>query len=117
MDIKRILKEEFQLIRKSIVGVKWQTITKRKIKRELISNGVSMVIAIFVASLLSNVFVTKSAKNLWGLGSKKVKVDKDSMALMETVLIFVVGLIVFTIVEQFMDNYYKMKDENNGKLP
>ena len=111
MDISKAVKEEAQLIVKSITGVKWQGITLRKVKRELITNGVSLTIAIFVTSLLSNFFVAKSAKNLWGLGSKKVKVDKDSMAYMETILIFVVGLIVFTLVEQIMDNYYELKDE------
>ncbi len=115
MDIKEIIKEELQLIGRSMVGVKWQAITKRKIKRELISNGISMLIAILVTSLLSNFFVAKSIKNLWGLGSKKVKVNQDSMMIMETLLVFVVGLVVFTIVEQVVDNYFILKDEKNEK--
>jgi Na+/H+-translocating membrane pyrophosphatase len=111
MDIAEKIKEELQLISESIVGVKWQSITLRKIKRELISNGVSLAIAIFVTSFLSNIFVAKAAKNLWGLGSKKVKVNKDTMNIMETLMIFVIGLLVFTLVEQIMENYYKLKDE------
>jgi len=111
MDIIAFIKDEVQLIIKSTVGVKWKKISGQQIKRELISNAVSMIIAVFVASLLSNFFVAKSAKNLWGLGSQKVKVSKDSMELMETVIIFVVGLIVFTMVEQVMDNYFHLKDE------
>ena len=76
-----------------------------------------MLIAIFVASFLSNIFVAKSAKNLWGLGSQKVKVSKDSMAIMETIIIFAVGLIVFTLVEQVMDNYFRLKDEKEKESP
>lgn len=114
MDIKNIIKEEFHLIFKSISTVKWTGISMRQVKRELIANGVSLIIAIIVASLLSNFFVAKSAKNLWGLGSKKVKVSKDSMELMEGIMIFIVGLVVFTIVEQIMDNYYHLKDEREN---
>ena len=115
MDIIAIIKEECQLISKSLIGVKWTGISPRQVKRELISNGVSLAIALFVTSGLSHFFVAKSMKNLWGLGSKKVKVDQDSMAFMETILVFIVGLIVFTLVEQVMDNYFKLKDEKQQK--
>lgn len=113
--MQNIIKKEIRILVTSIKSTKFRKITWGQISKELIINGVSALIAIFVSSLLNKFFVVKSMKNLWGFAAKKDKmlISKNSYEWLSYFVMFIVGLLVFSFVEQIMENY--MNERENEK--
>ncbi len=108
---------ELALLGKACKQVRVQPITKKKVIQELVSNGIAGLIALITASVLKQFFLVKSVKNLWGIagGKSRYKVSQTSFDWMNTILVFVVGLVVFTIVEQVMEKYFEEREKHLQK--
>lgn len=108
----KVLKE-LALLGKAVKQVRMQPITKKKVIQELVSNGVAGLIALLTTLLLKQFFVVKSIKNLWGIAAKrdKYQVSQESFEWLNWVLVFLVGLVVFTIVEQVMEKYFEERQK------
>lgn len=108
----KILKE-LTLLSKACKQVRIQPITKKKVIQELVSNGVAGLIALLTTSILKHFFVVRSVKNLWGIAAKKdkYKISAESFEWLNWILVFLVGLVVFTIVEQIMEKYFEEREK------
>lgn len=108
---ERLLFEAKSLL-KGIQQTKFRKITKKKIISELVTNGVAAIIALLSTKLLSLFFIVPSIKNIFAFQERrsKIKVDSETFSILSWVLVFTIGLIVFTIVEQVMENYLKERE-------
>jgi hypothetical protein len=77
-------------------------IITRYLYDQLTGNFLGFIVGISASSLVSKFFATRSAKNLWGLASKKTVVDKDTFSAMEWVISIIVGFIVFEIMTKIV---------------
>lgn len=75
---------------------------KRYLFDQLTGNFLGFIVGISASSLVSKFFATRSAKNLWGLASKKTVVDKDTFSAMEWIISIIVGFIVFEIMTKIV---------------
>lgn len=87
--------------------------TKQRLIQDLIANAISYGIAILVSGILHKFFAVKSFRNLWGIMGKKkgkIMINSDTYAWIDWTLTFIIGLVVFTIMEhvmQYVIEWYK----------
>ncbi len=114
--MENFIQKEIRILTTSIKNTKFRKITWSQITKELIINGVSAIIAILVSSLLNRFFVVRSVKNLWGFAAKKDKmlVSKNSYEWLSYIVMFIVGLLVFSFVEQIMENYMNEREKQKS---
>ena len=76
-------------------------------------NGVSYAIALLVSSFLHHFISVRNVRNLWGVANKdkNLMINKDTWEWLNYIIVFAVGLVVFTVVENFMEAYYKEKEK------
>jgi len=108
------LEKEFRAFGRALKNTKFKGITKGQVLKELFVNGVSAIIALFVSSILSRFFTVRSFRNLWGLAAKKkdkMLIDKDTYEWLNVIIIFIVGLFVFSIVEELLSKYVEEREK------
>lgn len=110
------IKQEFTHLAKAIRESKFNKITKEKVIFELITNGVAAIVSLLVSFILHQVFVEKSYKNLWGLAVRKNKVAVNGITfeIISGITIFIIGLFVFTIVENVMEKYFEIRKKDDS---
>lgn len=96
---------------KAAKGTNFNGVKKEDIIKELVINGIAWFLSIIVTFLLHGFLEERSIKNLGGLikPKDKIMVDKTTFAWVNWILIFIVGLIVFTFVERMLENYFNLK--------
>lgn len=94
-------------MRRAFKKVRMEPISKEKIINEIVTNGVAWILSAIVSVLLHRFFVTPSWRNLGGLikPKNKIMVDKETFGFINWLIIFIVGLFVFTVVERLMEEY------------
>ena len=121
MSITERIIREIKLLLKSISSVNFKKITKQQIISELLSNGIAALCAVFVYNLIHNFFhvernvpyhVKNSLKKI--LAPDRIKAtdisQRDFDWIMDWIgnpLIFIISIIVFSLVEQVMEQYLK----------
>lgn len=112
MTFKERLTFELESLVKGIQQTKLRKITKKKVISELVSNGVAAIIALLSTKIVGYFFIVPSVKNIFAFEERrsKIKVDSETFSFLSWVLIFSIGLVVFTIVEQVMENYLKERE-------
>jgi len=80
---------------------------QRKMIFELLSNAIAWAMTLLVTQLLRSFLIVPKLENGFGIFNRKRKVmiSGDSFDIISWVIIFVVGLIVFTIVEQYAERF------------
>lgn len=117
------LRKEFDFFLEGIRKTKFQKITKEKVFFELITNGVAAIIAYLVYALFHNlIFNIEKGHKIWwkrhvshkdsllDITQKEFDVIYDWIGIP---IIFVIGLVVFTAVEQLMENYLNARKEKH----
>jgi hypothetical protein len=91
---------------------------RKKITYELMSNGVAWACALLTSQLLKSFLFVPKIENGFGVfnNHQRVKVSSTTFEILSWVIVFVVGLIVFTVVEHYAEkhlfkNYFKEKEE------
>lgn len=116
-----ILKTEFNYLLKGIKNTEIRGISRRKLVFELLSNGIAALVAMGAYKLVTLFFrkkniIDKAAEKVRVLEKfqrkDKIAVDETAIDLMSGVIAFVIGLIVFTIVEQVMESYLREREKN-----
>lgn len=115
------LQREFAYLLEGIKKSRLQRLTKEKVFFEILTNGVAALIAYFVYTLLRSIFHVQSKGKLWWKKNISHKdtvwdIDKETFEWIEdwiaTPIIFIVCLLVFSFVEQIMENYIKARKES-----
>ena len=79
---------------------------------QLTGNFAGFLIGISATSLVSQFFETRSLKNLWGLGSRKTVVDKETFSNLEWIISIIIGFIAFEImtkvVKEKIERYFPL---------
>ena len=65
---------------------------------QLTGNFMGFVVGISASGIVSQFFETRSIRNLWGLGSKKTIIDKETFGILEWVISIVIGFIFFEVM-------------------
>ncbi|HTF81184.1 MAG TPA: hypothetical protein VL947_05650 [Cytophagales bacterium] len=106
---------ELRAFKRAITGSKFQGITWGQVGKELFINGVSALITLVVSQVLGKFFAVRSFRNLWGLAARKrdkVLINKDTYEWLNIVLIFIIGLFVFSIIEQVLHRYFEEREKD-----
>lgn len=82
---------------------------KKKIIFELISNTIAWGCALLTSQLLKSFLFVPKIENGFGVfnNHKKVKVSSTTFDFLSWVIVFFVGLLVFTIVEHYTEKHIK----------
>lgn len=111
-------KNEIDAFFRAVKQTKFTGISYAHVGKELLVNGISAILAIGVSALLSKFFTVKSFRNLWGIAKRKDKllVDKDTYEWLNAGILFIVGLFVFSIVEDILNKYVeeRKRDKDNS---
>ena len=80
---------------------------QRRLIFELLSNAIAWAVTLVVTQLLRSFLIVPKLSNAYGLFNrkKKIMVSGDTFDILSWVIIFIVGLIVFTIVEHIAERY------------
>ena len=110
------LKKRAEITGKAVKGVKLMSGMKEHFWQELLTNGIALFLAFGVAKSLSYFFVVNSWHNMFGLGGShgKIAVSSDTMQYLSISVEFIVGLLVFTFIEKFMENFFKIYKEEHS---
>lgn len=91
---------------------------RKKVTYELMSNGVAWACALLTSQLLKSFLFVPKIENGFGIfnNHRKMKVSSTTFDILSWVIVFIVGLIVFTIVEHYAEkylfkNYFKEKED------
>lgn len=80
-------------------------------------NAIGLGVAMISAQLVSRFIEVRGAGNLWGLFSKRTLVSENSYRLVSFLVEFLVTLIVFSVIEYYMDqrrqNRLDVDDQEN----
>ena len=120
-DIAPEVKKSLHHSREAMKGVNIMDGLKDNFWSELFTNGIAWMLAIGVAKTISFFFVVNDLHNLFGLSGDKSRIalSKDNMEIMLYSIEFIVGIIVFTFVEKFIENliaiYKEDKTEENNR--
>lgn len=68
-----------------------------------IANFIGFAIGIAATRLVSNFFVTRSIKNLWGLAARKTVIDKKTFSNLELLISVIIGFIVFEVISKWIN--------------
>ncbi len=93
---------------------------KRQVISELTSNAIAWTCALLTSQLLKSFLFVPKIENGFGVfnNHQKVKVSSTTFDILSWVIVFIAGLLVFTIVEHYTENhlfqkYFKEKKEND----
>ncbi len=93
---------------------------KKKVVYELMSNAVAWGCALLVSHILKGFLLVPKLENGFGLFNRhhKVKVSSTTFEFLSWGIVFVVGLVVFTVVEYYTEkhlfkDYFKEKETEN----
>lgn len=118
------LNHELHALKEAFSQTKIGKINREFIIKEFITNGVAGLISILITTFVHNFFIPKDWKNLdnakelikhnWRTRIKHqddnvTVLDSTTYELLNWTIIFVVGLIVFTLVENFMEKYLEIR--------
>jgi hypothetical protein len=112
-------KNELNAFVRAVKNSKFKGITWAQVFTELLINGISAIIALFVSSLLGKFFAVRNLRNLWGLAARKkskILIDKDTYEWLNIIIIFVIGLFVFSIVEEILSKYLEERKKDVDSL-
>lgn len=114
-------KEELNLFGEAIKLSKGKRPTKQKIIRELISNGIAWIISLGVSFIVHGFFEERNLKNqtkyaigkILNRGEMKDKtlVDPETLSIIQWLIVFVIGLFIFSIIEHVTENYLELRSE------
>jgi len=79
--------------------------TFRIVTEELLANGVGWITGLVAANLVSYFFAARSWKNLWGIASAKMVVDKHTFNILEWLTAALVGYIVLVLVNRVIGKW------------
>jgi len=79
---------------------------------EFAKHGLGWTIGLLTANFVSQFFVVRSWKNLWGLTTGKAAVSESAMMVIEFLTEGVFGFAAFIAVNQLVKNYWKSKGAN-----
>lgn len=108
------LQRELGFLLQGVKKSKFKKLTKEKVIFELLTNGVAALIAYLIYSLLKSIFHVQSKGSLWwkkNISHKESLMDIDKSTFewiqdwIATPIIFIICLLVFSFVEQVMENY------------
>lgn len=115
------LKEELSLFSEALKLSKAKRPTKQKIIRELISNGIAWIISLGVSFIIHGFFEERNLKNqakhaigkFLNRGEMKDKtlVDSETLSLIQWLIVFIIGLFIFSIIEHITENYLDLRSE------
>lgn len=82
---------------------------QRRIIFELLSNAIAWSVTLLVTQLLRGLLIVPKLENGFGVFNRKQKVmvSGDTFDIISWIIIFLVGLLVFTLVEQFAERLLK----------
>ena len=93
---------------------------KKKVVYELMSNAVAWGCALVTSQILKSYIFVPKLENGFGLfnNHQKIKVSSNTFDTLSWMIVFIVGLLVFTVVEHytekyFFKDYFKNKDNGN----
>ena len=105
---------------KKIKSFSSDTSFKKKIISELISNAIAWACALLTSQLLKSFLFVPKVENAFGIFNQhqKIKVSSKTFDILSWVIVFLAGLLVFTIVEYYTEKhlfktYYKEKNNQN----
>lgn len=89
---------------------------KKKVIFELMSNAVAWACALITSQLLKSFILVPKLENGFGVfnNQQKLKVSSTTFDVLSWLIVFVVGLLVFTIVEYYTEKHL-FKDYFNDK--
>ena len=112
------IEKELGYLLQSIKKSRFRKLTKDKVIFELLANGVAAIIAYFIYAILTSIFSVQSKGKLWWKKNVTHKdtfwdIDKATFEWIEdwiaTPIIFIICLLVFSFVEQIMENYLELR--------
>ena len=118
------LKEELATLKQAIKNTRFTRLSKEHIIKEFVTNGVAGIVSILVSALVHNFFIPNDWKDLsnakelikhgWRTRVKKeddhiIVLDSTTYEILNWTILFLVGLIVFTFVENLMENYLELR--------
>ncbi len=118
------LQHEINSLKKAFKETRLGKITKEDIIKEFVTNGVAGFISILITSVVHTFFIPNDWKNLENAKElikhkfrTKIKHEDDNIIVLDNTtymilnwtIIFIVGLVVFTIVENFMEKYMEIR--------
>ena len=116
--------KELKYLKLALQQTKLTRITKETVIKEFVTNGVAGIVSLVISSLIHTFFIPMDWKNLdnakelvkhnWrtkirGVDDSTIVVDNTTYFILNWIIIFFVGLIVFTIVENFMERYLELR--------
>ena len=134
------MKEELSYLLRAVTGTRFGTLTKKGILKELLINGVALLITLLISSgvhsLMSGYIREKNNTDRFkekihytemrervGFLKKFEKKDRDERIVMDEkeisnleswvsgIVVFVIGLFVFTYVELVLERFFKFREE------
>ncbi len=80
---------------------------KRKVIFELMSNAIAWGVTLIVTQILKSFLIVPKLENGFGVFNRgrKIKVSGDVFDILSWIIIFMVGLIIFTVVEHYAEKY------------
>lgn len=103
--------EQAKISREAAKGYNLFTGIKENFWKELATNGIALIVAFSISKLISHFFVVKTWHSFFRHGSShQMQVSEGTMAVISLSLEFVIGLLVFTFIEHFIENYLAIKD-------
>lgn len=79
-------------------------------------NAIGLCIAMVSAQLISHFIEVRGAGNLWGLFSKRTLVSENSYRLVSFVVEFLVTLIVFSVIEYYVDQRRQRRTDDVDRV-
>lgn len=76
---------------------------------EFAKHGLGWTIGLLTANFVSEFFVVRSWKNVWGLTTGKAAVSETAMTFIEFLTEGVFGFAAFILVNRMVKNYWKSK--------
>ena len=110
------IKEQSQLSREAAKGFNPFKGLKSNFKQELFTNGISLLIAFSISKLLSHFFVVKSFHSFFHHSEHQMQVSEGTLTVISLSVEFVVGLLVFTFIEHFIENYLAIKEQKSTQI-
>jgi hypothetical protein len=88
----------------------------RRLRETFVSNAAGLLMGMLSAQFVGQFFAVRSVHNFWGLFSTQTFVSENAYRTLCFSVEFFVALIVFTLTDHFIDEYWSRRSETRDRV-